>query len=169
MSLTMDRDEPFKRYTGREIEQILRAEDLDRDDRMYLSAVFAQIYVLEDKNDPSKKVAAGHQASDVVVYEVEDHETGVFRVFGKVPIILINSNDMYMDYTVISDMHPIPDAEFYVLSTDPFAEQGENLGYWHRDDAIAPDYMPRFNGVLDWPDLNPDDKDKESDNDEDVE
>ena len=167
MSLTMDRSEPFKRYTGREIEQILRAEDLDRDDRMYLSAVFAQIYVLQNKDDPSDKIVAGHPASDVVVYEVEDHETGVFNVFGKVPIILINSNDMFMDYTVISDMHPIADAEFYVLSTDPFAEQGEHLGYWHRDDAITPDHMPKFNGVLDWPDLNPDpetaEEDKEND------
>lgn len=159
---TLERE--FIRYSKDDINEIIRALDIDSSDATWLTAITT--YAAVTDIGESHGMLISMPAVDVLTFEITGYRTGIYRAPGQYPIILLNTEEDILDYDFISNLHPAGDYEIYLWLSEQWEEPtGEDLYYydaWYRSEVYK-DYMPRYvGGPLQWPDL-PKSTEEESD------
>lgn len=126
-------------YGPGDIAHIMMHNSIDPKDFLYLSALRIPTGVIEIQG--SANVAAFPTRS-AKVYEIEEGDTGYWQKSNGERIILLNIHDT-LDYSRVSDLHQVPDAEVYIMTTEPWeSESGdfELVAEWYRDETYTSEY-----------------------------
>lgn len=139
------------RYTRDDIQKILRHDNFTNNDELsWLTSV--QVEPVMHQIGEDWKLA--HLPSvDIQVIETDNFKTGIMHAENERPVIVLNEDDVVMDYDFISHLHPIHDAAAYLWVTEPYAstKEYEIHNYWFREDTY-PDPLPPHDGSLGWAD-----------------
>lgn len=151
---TLQMDEIY-RYNEDEIREIIDSEATDYQDVSFLTALstfggVADLGEGEARFGWVKPVA-------VLVIETTDYQTGIFKQHGALPILVLNIDQVVMDYDFISAVHTTTEADIYIWSAVPWSDVTSDLGVygeWYRRDVYK-DGMKPFEGTQTWEDLPP--------------
>lgn len=135
MTTAIEERERIVKYTREDLEEVLRNNDMGLEDCDYLSAVTISPTVIEVQgvvqalNLPTKSLR---------LYIVSGGPTGYFQARGGERLVLLNEKDS-VDYTRVSDLHTVPDADVYLAITAPYEgdEDFERLNEWFRDETFT--------------------------------
>lgn len=129
--------ERIAKYTEDEFRSVFENEGLSvADDVFYVSAISMPTAVFEVQGVATPMAMP---SKSLRMYFTDHSPTGYFQKLGGERILLVNTED-YTDYTLISDLHTVPDADVYLGLTEPY-EAGRDVEFevtreWYRDETF---------------------------------